>query len=167
VTSNLHAAAEVLSREVGRIVHEEIGSISPMAARRFAVASGERDPIFFDEDAAHAAGWSGIPVPPLLLSSTRSWQFGPDRAGLRPDGTPRIDVGFPDGHGLRALGGGQSLYFHEDIVTGVEVMVDVELTGTSVKSGRNGEMIIVELERRFSSVDGQVLLTCEETRILR
>ena len=45
--------------------------------RRFAIACGETDPVFFDDEAAaRTAGCGGTPLPPLLLSSIRSWEPG-------------------------------------------------------------------------------------------
>jgi acyl dehydratase len=167
VSDRLREAAEELRRQLGDVRRRELGAVSPLAARRFALACGESDPVFFDDDAAAAAGWAGTPLPPLLLSSTRSWEPGPGRSELAGDGTPHDDVGFPAGYGLRALGGGQSLRFHEDAVAGVELASEVELTGATVKSGRSGDMIVVELERRFLGPDGELLVSCDETRILR
>jgi hypothetical protein len=167
MSADVHAAAAELESQIGVVVRHEIGAISPLWARRFAVACGEDDPVFFDDDAAAAAGWAGTPLPPLLLSSTRSWQPGPDRAALDEDGTPISEVGFPRGFGLRALGGGQSLTFHADAIAGVELVADAELRHATVKSGRGGELIVVELERRFSTAEGELLVACGETRILR
>ena len=35
------------------------------------------------------------------------------------------------------------------------------------KEGRSGELLIVEVERRFLTADGELLITCDETRLLR
>jgi len=161
-----NALAELRGR-IGEPRRTDIGAVTPLAARRFAVACGETDPVFFDDDAAHAAGWAGTPLPPLLLSSTRSWEAGPARDELNEDGMLLTDVGYPSGQGLRALGGGQSLRFHADAVAGVELVTEAEVTGSQTKSGRSGDLLVVELERRFLTADGGLLLTCEETRILR
>jgi acyl dehydratase len=52
----------------------QIGSISlePSMIRLFAQAIGERNPVFLDEEAAKAAGYPAIPMPPTFLFCLRS-----------------------------------------------------------------------------------------------
>jgi hypothetical protein len=161
------AAAEQLTGEVGRVTVTDIDPIPSWWAQRFAHACGEDDLSYFDVAAAQRAGWSAIPLPPLLLSSTRAWGGGVPADDLADDGTPRRDVGLPVDSALRALGGGQRLTFHGDLVTGVPLRAEAEIVGVTPKSGRSGDLLIVEMERRFSTLDGEVLLACNENRVLR
>jgi hypothetical protein len=162
---SLDAARGEIESQVGQVRRTAIEPIPVVWARRFALACGETDPVWFDDDAARAAGYAAPPLPPLLLTSTRSWEAGP--VALNPDGTPQDDPGFPAGHGLRALGGGQRLAFDGDAVTGVPLTAEVEVLGVEQKSGRSGDLLIVELERRFTDVDGRMLVRCAESRVLR
>ena len=77
------------------------------------------------------------------------------------------DVGYPAGSGLRTLGGGQALQFHADALAGVELVSEAEIKDVKTKEGRSGELLIVEVERRFLTADGELLITCDETRLLR
>jgi len=163
----LRDAADDVRAQIGTIRRTEIGAVSPLWARRFALASAETDPIYFDEAAARAAGWAGTPLPPLLLSSTRSFEPGPGRGDLAGDGMSLVDAGYPRGHDVRVLGGGQSLELHADALAGVELATEAEVTDATLKEGRSGELLVVELERRFLTLDGEVLLTCHETRLFR
>ena len=167
MSSELEAAAEQVRRQVGDVHRTGIGAVPPLWARRFALASGETDPIYSDEEAARAAGWAGTPLPPLLLSSVRSWEAGPAHDDLADDGMSLVDVGYPRGHGLRALGGGQALELHADALAGVELVTEAEVTGATLKEGRSGDLLVVELERRFVTLTGEPLVTCKETRIFR
>ena len=167
MSDRLQAAADELAAQIGRVERTGIGPVPALWARRFAMACGETDAVFFDDAAAAAAGWAGTPLPPLLLTATRSWQPGPERDGLSDDGMPRVDIGIPAGHDLRVLGGGQSLHFHADALAGVDLVAEVELVNATPKEGRSGALLVVELQRRFSTVSGEPLLTCDETRILR
>jgi hypothetical protein len=160
-------ALEELQSSMGHVRRTEIGVITPLTARRFAMACGETDAIFFDDAAAREAGWHGTPLPPLLLSSTRSWEAGPARDELNEDGMLRTDVGYPSGGSLRALGGGQALRFHADAVASVALVTAAEGTGASTKAGRSGDLLVVELERRFATAEGELLVTCQETRLFR
>jgi hypothetical protein len=153
--------------QVGVVRRTPIEPISELAARRFAVACGEHDPVFFDRTAAEAAGWRATPLPPLLLSSTRSWGPGPAGDELSLDGTPAGDVGFPAGHGLRAMGGGQRLAWHGDAVAGEPMHADAEVVGVDHKHGQSGDLLVVAIERRFYAADGSLLLECAENRVLR
>jgi acyl dehydratase len=167
VNPELQAAAETLLGQVGQVRRTEIGAVPPLWSRRFALASGETDPIYFDDDAAHAAGWAGTPLPPLLLSSVRSWEPGPSHGDLAPDGMSLVDAGYPRGRDVRAMGGGQALQFHADALAGVELATEAEVTGATLKEGRSGDLLVVELERRFVTLGGEALVTCKETRLFR
>lgn len=160
-------ALEVLQRQIGDVRRTQLGAVAPLWSRRFALACGETDPIFYDDEAAAAAGFAGTPLPPLLLSSTRSWAPGPGRDELSEDGISLADVGYPAGSGLRTLGGGQALQFHADALAGVELATEAEVKGARTKEGRSGDLLIVEVERRFLSANGELLITCDETRLLR
>jgi hypothetical protein len=167
VNDELQAAAETVLAQVGQVRRNEIGAVPPLWSRRFALASGETDPIYFDDDAARAAGWAGTPLPPLLLSSVRSWEPGPSQDDLAPDGMSLVDAGYPRGHDVRTMGGGQALELHADALAGVELVTEAEVTGATLKEGRSGGLLVVELERRFATLDGEPLLTCRETRLFR
>ena len=91
------------------------------------MASGETDACSSRTRRAAAAGFAGTPLPPLLLSSTRSWEPGPGRGELGDDGIVLTDVGYPAGSGLRTLGGGQALQFHADALAGVELVSEAEV----------------------------------------
>jgi len=167
MSPELEAAADQIRGQIGRVRRAEIGAVSPLWARRFALASGETDPIYFDDEAARAAGWVGTPLPPLLLSSVRSWEPGPSRDDLAGDGMSLVDAGYPRGHDVRSMGGGQSLELHADALAGVELATEAEVTGAQLKEGRSGDLLVVELERRFVTLDGEPLVTCRETRLFR
>ena len=167
MSERMAAALEQLQAQLGEVRRTDIGAVAPLWARRFALACGETDPVFFDDEAAAAAGYAGTPLPPLLLSSTRSWEPGPGRGELPEDGTNLTDVGYPTGSGLRTLGGGQSLRFHADALANVELVAEAEVRSATTKEGRSGELLIVEVERRFLTADGELLVTCDETRLLR
>ena len=167
MSDQMRAAVERLQRELGEVRRTEIGAVAPIWARRFAMASGETDAVFYEDAAAEAAGFAGTPLPPLLLSSTRSWEPGPGRGELGDDGIVLTDVGYPVGSGLRTLGGGQALQFHADALAGVELVSEAEVKDVRTKEGRSGELLIVEVERRFLTADGELLITCDETRLLR
>jgi hypothetical protein len=164
VTKRDVARAEI-EGQLGKVTRLEIDPIPALLAQRFAVACGDMDDVFFDLSAARAAGWSSIPLPPLFLSSVRSWTAGP--VDLSADGTPRHDVGYPSSGAMRVIGGGQRLEFESEAVVDQPLVTEAEVVDVRAKAGRTGELLLVEVERRFFAADGALLVRCHETRVLR
>lgn len=167
MTAAIETAADELREQIGQITRVDIDPIPAWWSQRFALACGETSQVYFDETAARAEGWAAIPLPPLLLSSTRAWGMGGSVSDLSEDGTPRRDVGLPADSGLRALGGGQRLTFVGDAVSGVGYTSEAEVVGVTPKSGRSGDLLIVEMQRRFTITGGNLVLVCNESRVLR
>src|SRR6516225_7415442 len=73
---------------VGELLDEPlVSTISLKESQRYALATGDLNPIYFDESAARAAGYAGIVIPPLFLA----WALAPHRSlgELRQDGLYR------------------------------------------------------------------------------
>jgi acyl dehydratase len=162
----LRDAVANLEARVGESVEFPIPPIGALAAQRFAVASSDDNPVFFSESAALEAGYQSLAVPPLLLTSVREWGAGPALSGLRVDGTPLSDLGIPPVE-LRVLGGGQELHFYRDVTVGTPIRARFELCGVSLTEGKTGSMVVVQLKRTFTDTDGELLIACDERRILR
>jgi acyl dehydratase len=141
-----------------------LGAIEEMAARQFALAAGELSPQFHDQKAASEAGYAGIAVMPLFLTSRRVWGPGLPEAGLLLDGTVSDDVGLAPG--MRVLGGGQSLTILDDVIVGDELEMTSWVVSADLKESRNGALIVVTIRRQFSK-NGRNLVICDETRVLR
>ena len=164
---SLREAADELRNSVNQTHTTPVEPISALWAQRFAVAAGDTEEVYHSRAAALAAGWRSQPLPPLLLTSTRSWLSGPPNDRLADDGTPLDDVGFPKGYGLRALGGGQSLEWSGEPVVEEAMSVDTAVRSVNEKSGRSGDLLVVEIERTFFGLGGQPLLVCHESRLFR
>jgi acyl dehydratase len=163
----LAIAQAAIESQLGQVATIELGGISEVNARRFALASSDDNPIYFSPEAASEAGYAGTPVPPLYLSSVREWGAGTPSVELQSDGTTTSDVGRPEGLGLRVLGGGQRLEFLADVLVDVPVTATFEVLDVTRRSGRSGDMIVVEVSREYRSADGVTLVRCTESRILR
>lgn len=162
----LDRAMMQLRERLGLTVETRIGRIGALAAQRFAVASSDDAPMYFDVAAAQAAGYAALPLPPLLLTSTRQWDPGPRLSDLRPDGTPLTDLGLPEGD-VRVLGGGQRIRFFRDVTVDTEVVSRVQLRRVTPEDARGGPLLVVDLLRTFRDAAGTPLVECEETRLLR
>ena len=137
---------------VGVSTTEHLGLVESLAVQRFAVAAGARH-----SDDPH----------PLFLSSVMGWQAGPEASELYPDGTAD---GFVPGlplSGVRLMGAGQDLEFHEPPCVGADITLETTVTDVELKSGRSGDLLFIHLTRRYTDDDGTLLTTCRETFIAR
>jgi acyl dehydratase len=160
-------AAAALEAMIGRRGPELRGSVCARDIARFAVASGEDSPIYTSAEAARAAGYEGIPCPPLLLSSVIEWGAGPPLAELRDDGTGVGREGWLPLAGLRLMGGGQDLELHRPVLAGTDFLATPELVAVERKRGGGGELILLTIETVYMTSDGERLVTCRETLIAR
>jgi acyl dehydratase len=165
--SAIATAARELEGMIGRTGPELHGSVSARDIARFAVASGDPSPIYTSEEEARAAGYEGIPCPPLLMSSVLEWGAGPALGELRADGTGVGREGWLPLAGLRLMGGGQDLDFHQPVLAGAEFVAEPVLTGVERKQGGSGDLILLTIESCYRSVAGEPLVTCRETLIAR
>jgi acyl dehydratase len=148
----------------GPLLH---GEVSARDIARYAVASGETSPIYTDADAARAAGYDGIPAPPVRLSSIIEAGAGPPLGELRADGTGVGREGWLPLAGLRLMGGGQDLVLHRPVLAGTTFTAQPWLASARLKEGGSGAMVLLVITTDFRAADGADLVTCHETIIAR
>jgi acyl dehydratase len=103
----------------------------------FAKATGETNPIYFDEAAARAAGHPAIPAPPTYLFSLHL--AAPARRGdlLDPVGGMGIDM-------RRILHGEQSFTYHRPIYAGDRLTLTTTTADIYEKKGGALEFVVQE-----------------------
>ncbi|WP_326725687.1 MaoC family dehydratase N-terminal domain-containing protein [Streptomyces sp. NBC_00243] len=154
----LQAHCERLKAEVGTERTERLGTIRHGDIARFAVASHAPPP---------RPGPGDATAPPLFLSSVMGWGDGPAESELDADGTAASDTrGIPLG-GVRLMGAGQDLEFHNPVRAGVSVVVHTSLDDVQLKHGRSGSLLLLRIRRRFTDEAGTPLVTCRESFIAR
>jgi acyl dehydratase len=158
---------EELKPYVGRSERTDLGIIRKEAFQRFAVAADNLNPVFFEPEAARAAGYPDAIAPPLFLSSVRNWQAGPPQGSLRPDGTTSHEFAFLPLEGMRIMGGGQDLEFHAPVTDGTRVSMELRLDGVELKQGRSGDLILIKVTQIYRDAADRPLVTCRETFIAR
>ncbi len=167
VSADIPALHRALSGMLGRRGPEAQATITARDIRRFAVATGETDPVYFSTEAAVAAGYDAIPAPPLMLSSVIEWDAGPALSTLRDDGTGVGKENWLPLDGYRLMGGGQDLVFHAPATAGTEFVVRPALDSTTLREGSSGPLLLLVIATEFESTAGIALLTCRETLIAR
>ena len=164
---SIPALFEELKPYVGRSERTDLGTMRKQAFERFAVAADNLNPIFFEAEAARAAGYPGTVAPPLFLSAVRNWQMGPPQDSLRPDGTTSHEFAFLPLEGMRIMGGGQDLEFHAPVTDGMRVTMELRLDGVELKQGRSGDLLLIKVIQIYRDAEDRPLVTCRETVIAR
>jgi acyl dehydratase len=143
--------------EITDEMREQIGKKSPpwtyelttTSVRAFARGVGYTDPVYFDVEAARAAGYRNLPAPPTYLGTP---VFIPGKSNdtfSGPiQGAPRVE------HGLKGL---ETEYFG-DLCAGDTLTVVSKLAGLDVRKSRSlGKMLISTLETTYTNQDGKVV----------
>jgi 3-methylfumaryl-CoA hydratase len=133
---------------------------------RFAHATGETKPIYFDREAAVTAGYPDVVAPTLFTYVVRmhaSALVPPDQ--LEPDGSPSADV--PPLPTRRAMAGETTVELGERVVAGDVITVKKRLARMYEKEGRSGPLVFVEMEFTFTNQRGEMVARENFTRIYR
>ena len=120
----------------------------------FAKATGQSDPVYFDEAAARAAGHPDLPVPPTYLFSM---SINP-----RPKRGDIFDK--QDGLGIemsRVLHGEQQFAYHRQIFAGERITL--RQTTSDIYDKRGGTLEFVVHDTRFENAEGEL---CAEMRVV-
>lgn len=142
--------------------------VDRVTARRFVHAATGSDPVYFDDDAARAAGYERAIAPRTFVSSMLDYTDGPPEHELKEDGVP---VGlFPSIVRSDALlmGGGQDLEFLGDVHQGDTITV-TRRTARAYRrpSARFGELTFVVEESEGVNQDGKPVIRIRDTLIVK
>lgn len=140
--------------------------ISARDIARFAHATGESDPRYFDRAAAQAQGYADVVAPPMfyVLLRVEPSHLRP-RSELAPDGSPAEDI--PPIKIKGAMAGETTLTITRPFVAGETISCHKRLRGLTEKSGRSGPLLLLDFEYRYDDERGETVVLEEFTRILR
>jgi hypothetical protein len=148
--------------EITAKMREQIGKesrpwtyeLTTTSVRGFARGVGYTDSVYFDVEAAKAAGYRNLPAPPTYLGTP---VFIPGKSSDTfsgpSEGAPRVE------HGLTGLldGGTETEYFG-DLCAGDTLTVVSKLAGLDVRESRSlGKMLISTTETTYTDQDGKVV----------
>ena len=114
----------------------------------FTSGTGETNPVFFEKEAAKAAGYAGLVAPPTLCTIF-----------VRQIELPSIDLKF----GKNSMHAGQRVQALAPIIAGDQLSASSHLKDVYAKTGRTGTMVFVVWETTFSNQDGRVVAEVEES----
>jgi len=121
------------------------------AIRKFAEAIGDEDPIYYDEEAAQAAGLKTIVAPPTFLCTFRAQEL------------PDLKIAF----GRVRLNGGNEYEYHQPVYAGDTITVTAQYADVTERTGRTGKMVFVFTDLTFRNQHGDVVAKGRNTGIMR
>ncbi|RMD83708.1 MAG: MaoC family dehydratase [Candidatus Dadabacteria bacterium] len=142
-----------LKRAIGAQSAPWTYEVTTTSVRAFARGVGYTDPVYYDLEAARAAGYRGLPAPPTYLGTPvfipgrcHDWFSGPI------EGQPRVE------HGLaRVLDGGTETEYFETICSGDTLTGVLRVAGLDVRESRTlGKMLIITTETTYTNQEGKV-----------
>lgn len=136
--------------------------VHPLSAQRYAHATGDLNPLYFDLEAARAAGYQGLLAPPTYVTSQNSWDAGPAEADLRYDG---VNPGrFPGAVSPEAtlMGGSQTLEIRRPVLQGEDLSVEVEAIDTTQRETSRGVLTFYTIEARFRDHRGDLVVVARD-----
>lgn len=132
---------------IGRDLGTMTFPVDRSKVREFARALGDPDPVYTDVDAARAAGFTDIPVPPTFVVSSAHWREEDNMVA-----TLGLDL-------RRALHGECGWEYHGPVVVGDELTASRRVSGVSTREGRRGgTMTMVSIETDFTNQRGELVV---------
>jgi len=151
---------------VGQLLAEPVtGTITAKEAQRFALAAGDLNPLYFDEQAARAAGYRSTLVPPIFLA----WALAPARPvgetrqdGLYRSGGRRVSLNVK-----RVMFGGEDWEFRTPVFGGDTITSETRLRSLEQKEGSAGPFVLQMTETTYRNQNGQTVATAIGRSIAR
>ncbi len=129
--------------------------------RQYARSAGYTNPVYYDLEAARAAGYPDLPCPPGFFGRD---VFIPGKSD--PTFSNPLDAGeFPVGEHKNILNGGMQTRIYRRIFAGETLTATSKWTDVKEREGSIGKMLIVSNVITYRDSGGQVVATAGETTI--
>jgi acyl dehydratase len=139
-------------------------AITAKESQRYAQAVGDLNPVYFDEDAARAAGYRTLICPPTFVE--HALVVGRSLDELRVDGLFQADDG-PDLGLRRVMFAGQEWEWLAPVHVGDTITAEQRLAAVEPKSGSKGPFVLVTWEWTYTNQDGDVVARGRQQGISR
>jgi acyl dehydratase len=144
-----------IGREKSYTAPEEIGRAS---IRYFALAVGDENLLYHDDEYARSAGYDGVIAPPTLVCETGQYMTGP-RSAIGHTWDLPVE-------GVRMIRGGNDYTFSRPVRPTDVITADWRIEDIKERKTSTGvPMLIVISEAKYSNQDGDLLATNRETLI--
>ncbi|ATE64725.1 MaoC family dehydratase N-terminal domain-containing protein [Rhizorhabdus dicambivorans] len=145
-------------RHIGVVSEPRVVEVERGFLKFFAKATGETNPIYFDEEAARAAGHPDIPMPPTYMFSLQL--SAPAAVG---------DVFDPvNGMGIdmrRVLHGEESFTYHQPVYAGDRL--ELVTTTTDIYEKKGGALQFIVQETRCTNSDQILCIEARQVTVAR
>ena len=164
------AAPSLIPAESLRMVGEPLGPpvsgvIYARESQRYARAAADLNPIYFDEEAAQAAGYRTIVAPPTFLPFPIVREGTLDQ--VRPDGLYRTGTRSVSLNVKRVMFGGEEWDFLEPAYVGDTITAQTRLHSLEEKQGGSGPFVLMATETTYINQDGTVVARSRGRSIAR
>jgi acyl dehydratase len=151
---------------VGQPLGEPVTAVvTRRESQRYARAVGDLSPIYFDEEAARAAGYDGLVAPPTFVGHVvvEGGTLDDLRAdGLWIDRRRKVRLGVS-----RSMFGGEEWEFHRPVLVGDTITAQRRLGAVEEKDGRSGPFVLLHYETTFTNQHGDVVAVSRLVAIAR
>ncbi len=142
ITPEMRAAVGVESE--AHVTEVEKGAII-----KFAVAIGDTNPIYNDEEAARNSRYGGIVAPPTFF---RTMSSGPMKVDVKSPYSANLD-------------GGSDWEYYEPVRPGDRISVTTLVSNVFERPGRLGNMLFIQRETRYRNQFGRMVAIQRSTGI--
>ena len=152
---------EAMRSRIGRDFPAWIYEVTTTGVRAFARGVGCTDPVYYDEAAARAAGYRGLPAPPTYLGTPIFIPGQSSDISSRPlAAEPSIE------HGLTAqLDGGTDTEYYARICAGDTLSAVSRITGLDLRQSKAlGQMLVMTSETTFTRLDTGTCVAMQRRR---
>lgn len=158
-TASESLITDAMRAHIGEESTPWICEVDKTAVRMFARSVGQVDPVYYDEEAAQAAGYRSLPVPPGYLGTPI---FKPTTTTTAPgEGSgPQ-----PSRKLTRILNGGTEIEYLDDICAGDVLTARSQIANYEERKGSIGDMLIVTSKVNYTNQDGKLVAVMTGTLI--
>ncbi|MEW6297158.1 MAG: MaoC family dehydratase N-terminal domain-containing protein [Thermodesulfobacteriota bacterium] len=151
---------------IGRETQPWTVEVTQRDVKRFAVATDDLNPLYFDEEYARKSRYGGLIAPPLFYMAPLTDPV--PESELRPDGLPyEGKFPIPPTPLPRLVDGGTEIEFFAPIRVGDTLTGRSKILDIYQKDGRTGPLIFVVRETTYTNQKGEVVLIEKGAAILR
>jgi acyl dehydratase len=151
------------SEVVGRLTAKSTIAIERGPVSAFARAVTDTNPIYQDEEAAKAAGFDGIPIPPTFPFAMAFWgqhpEDQPDDAPGMADSPMAEVIGGLMANGGMVLHGEQEFVYHRPVVAGEVLHEEGKVIDLYSKESKGRTMTFLVTETEYRGDDGELAIT--------
>lgn len=155
----------LITPEIRAMVGQEVVShapeeVSTSSIRRFAMAVGDANPLYVDEEYAKKSKYGGIIAPPVYLTAVNHDAF----AEIGDDGRLKSRIKLPPPLNRLARGGNEFEFF-QPARPGDALTIKRKITDIFQKEGKSGGLVFVIYETSYTNQKDELLAINRETLI--